>query len=97
MINVKEELEEHIGDKDVEFVRIVFSHSYYGQPPKVIEGSPSDVLPQLNFEYDDGYGGQQLFGYVWYKDGTWSQRGEYDGSEWWEHVTRPTLDVNINA
>ena len=96
-MNVKEELEEHIGDKDVELVRIAFGHSYYGQPPKVIEGLPGDVLPQLDFEYDDGYGHQQLFGYVWYKDGTWSQRGEYDGSEWWEYMARPTLDVNINA
>ena len=33
--------------------------------------------------YYDGYGGQELFGKVWLKEGIWLERGEYDGSEWW--------------
>jgi len=40
-------------------------------------------LRGLNFVYDSGYGGQELFGIVWLDDGTWLERGEYDGSEWW--------------
>lgn len=40
--------------------------------------------------YDNGYGGQELFGTIVYKDGTWLERGEYDGSEWWEHRKLPT-------
>jgi deoxyribonuclease-4 len=58
-------------------------------------GTLDEVLPQLNFYYDDGYGGQELFGYVWYEDGTWSDRGEYDGSEWWQHQTRPDRNAEI--
>ena len=37
-------------------------------------------LNDLNFEYDSGYGGQELYGTVWFKDNTWAGRGEYDGS-----------------
>lgn len=42
-------------------------------------------LKSLDFEYDDGYGGQEIFGYIWYQDGTWSEREKYDGSEWWSY------------
>jgi hypothetical protein len=43
------------------------------------------AVDNLDFEYDCGYGGQELFGYVWYKDGTWTDRYEYDGAECWQH------------
>ena len=48
-------------------------------------------LSQLNFTYDSGFGGQELFGSVWLEDGTWLERGEYDGSEWWEHKECPEI------
>lgn len=44
-----------------------------------------------NFDYDDGYGGNQIamclvvVGSDW-----WLERHEYDGSEWWEFKSRPT-------
>lgn len=50
------------------------------------------TIDQLNFNYDSGYGGQELFGTVYFNDGTWLDRGEYDGSEWWEHMTPPILE-----
>lgn len=50
------------------------------------------VLEELDsIEYDSSYGGQELFGTVWLTDGTWLSRGEYDGSEWWEHNVRPPI------
>ncbi len=39
------------------------------------------TLSEIN--YDDGYGGQELFGIIVFKDNTWLERDEYDGSEWW--------------
>ena len=48
-------------------------------------------LDQLNYEYDNGFGGQKLYGVIWYKDGTWSERGEYDGSEWWAYKCCPII------
>jgi hypothetical protein len=52
-------------------------------------------LNQINKEYDSGYGGQELFGTIWYTDGTWSTRGEYDGSEWWEYHTCPDIPLDL--
>jgi len=48
-------------------------------------------LELLNFNYDSGFGGQELYGYVWFEDGTWLERGEYDGSEWWYY--NKVLDI----
>lgn len=48
-------------------------------------------LQGLDFNYDSGYGTQQLFGTLWHEDGSWQERGEYDGSEWWEHKQLPTI------
>lgn len=50
-----------------------------------------DFKDFMNFEYDNGFGGQELYGTIWLKDGTWCTRGEYDGSEWWEHHERPDI------
>jgi hypothetical protein len=52
-----------------------------------------EFLDLLDFEYDNGYGGQRLFGTIWHHDGTWSSRGEYDGSEWWDHNRVPAIPV----
>ncbi len=50
----------------------------------------------LDFEYYNGYGGQELFGTVWLeKEGTWLARGEYDGSEWWEYNECPEIPMEM--
>ena len=51
----------------------------------------NSFIESLDFEYYDGYGGQELFGTVWLTDGTWLGRNEYDGSEWWSHYFLPTI------
>lgn len=48
-----------------------------------------EFLAALDFDYNNGYGCQYLFGTIWYDDQTFSKRAEYDGSEWWQHVVRP--------
>lgn len=45
------------------------------------EEEKKQFMESLNFEYDAGYGSQKLFGTIWYDDGTFSERSEYDGSE----------------
>lgn len=50
-----------------------------------------EFLNNLNFNYDSGWGSQKLFGTIWYKDGTFSERSEYDGSEWWTHYSCPPV------
>lgn len=43
-----------------------------------------------NFEYDAGYGGNEItLDLVIVGDDWWLERGEYDGSEWWEFKRLP--------
>ena len=49
-------------------------------------------IDNLDFDYDSGYGLQELGGVVVFKDGSWLERGEYDGSEWWEYKKTPTKE-----
>jgi len=49
-------------------------------------------IDELDFNYDAGYGSQQLDGLVLFNDNTWLERHEHDGSEWWEHKRCPTVD-----
>ena len=50
----------------------------------------AETLQMLNFEYDGGYGLQnveptlKIIGYDW-----WMERHAYDGSEWWEFKSFP--------
>jgi hypothetical protein len=40
--------------------------------------------------YDDGFGGREIVGGLKVVgDDWWLERGEYDGSEWWEFKTLP--------
>jgi len=54
-----------------------------------------EFLNKLDFEYDNGFGLQRLFGVVWFEDGTWATRGEYDGSEWWEVHEIPEIPDHL--
>ena len=48
-------------------------------------------LQSLDFVYNAGFGGQELYGIIWYADGTWSQRYSYDGEEEWHHCHVPVI------
>jgi hypothetical protein len=50
---------------------------------------------QLDFQYNSGYGGQELFGNVWFTDGSWLDRGEDDGSEWWVLRECPKISETV--
>ena len=96
--NAKTELIEHIEGRKVKYAHIVYGNPYrldkhgnMNSDQRIIAGTLEEVLPLLDFEYDDGYGSQELFGYIWYEDGSWSERGEYDGSEWWRYQTCPPI------
>jgi len=87
-MNARIELLDEIKDREVKYVHIKFDN-YHKEI--VISGTLADVLPLLNFDYDNGYGSQELFGNIWYTDGTWSEREEYDGSECWSHKQCPEI------
>ena len=102
MRNCREEFLDEVNGHDL-LCAIIYDEDpepdYRDEPlePKAIlkpEYSPNDLsefIQKLNFEYDSGYGSQHVFGIIWYKDGTWSERGEYDGAEWWEYKSCPAI------
>jgi hypothetical protein len=96
MVNAKKEILDHIGEREVDCIKIAFVERNWeiDKKDKVIKFNSID---ELDFEYDDGYGTKSLFGFIWYTDGTWSERGEYDGSEWWEHKEIPSKDCEIET
>jgi len=50
-----------------------------------------DLSKFLNVEYDAGYGGNEICsGLILVGKNFWLERGEYDGSEWWEFKKMPT-------
>lgn len=55
------------------------------------------TLPLLDFDYNAGYGGQELFGTIVFTDNTWMTRGEYDGSEWWDYHTCPSREHVLHS
>lgn len=99
MRNAKEEFIEHVANMaPVKCAQIIlgdWSDDYKVTINLKVNPSLDDYhtflsrLSDLN--YDNGYGGQQLFGNIWYTDGTWSERGEYDGSEWWSYKKSPNI------
>ena len=53
---------------------------------------PHDFFRIANeIDYDNGYGWQEINPelYIMMKDGSWFEREEYDGAEWWRHVKKP--------
>ena len=96
-MNAKEEFLKHVSKKQV-LCSIIKKEKDYGNYKTVailkkgFENKDYDLfLQNLNFDYDNGYGRQELFGSIWYTDGTWSERGEYDGSEWWDYKIPPEI------
>jgi len=59
------------------------------------KGEYEFFIKKLDVEYDDGYGSQELNGTIWLKDGTWMDRGEYDGSEWWNYQVCPEVPKEL--
>lgn len=96
MTNAKEELLRMLSDinkteADIARLKCVTNLDY-------IENTKKEIfsIDDLDFEYSEGYGAQELFGLVLFNDGSWLERGEYDGAEWWEYKKPPT-DEDFNS
>jgi hypothetical protein len=103
MSNAKTELLEALENKaELKCAKITKGYSYDNEEKPTyrlkLSYSKEDLekfLNLLSFDYDSGFGGQELFGTLWLNDGTWLSRGEYDGSEWWEHNTLPEITDDL--
>ncbi len=89
MANLLKETSEFLSErgKSADDVHWVQSRTSDG---KEISFSWMQFVALANFDYDDGYGctevnqSLKVVGADW-----WLERGEYDGSEWWEFKTMP--------
>lgn len=104
MTNAKNELLGHINKRVILAATIYIEDGcYMRENAKLVAKLKVGYTPNqfaqfilaLDFEYDSGYGCQELYGTIWYTDGTWSSRGEYDGSEWWDWNVMPDIPDNL--
>lgn len=100
MINAKEELLETLQEigksiEDIEFAGVYYDYSNYDIEESGARCATEDtnfLLNFLNFSYDEGFGMQYIYGYILFSDGSWLERREYDGAEWWKFMTLPTKE-----
>lgn len=98
--NAKEEFLDHIeGKPQVIAAILVFEiickdYNIIKFPLKATQEDYDKFLNSIDIDYDSGFGGQELYGTIWYADGTWSEREDYDGSEWWEYKKCPKIDLD---
>lgn len=104
MQNAKQELVSLLGSNINKIMCAIVEHSVWNDenPNKsfklLLNHTQEDLtlfLDSLNFDYDNDYGIQELYGTVWFNDGTWLQRWEYDGSEGWEHMKCPEVPTEL--
>ena len=91
-MNARKELQEELEGTSIIAAKI----ELYGDSFTLKAGHSKEELEKfwewMDQSYDSGWGGQNLFGTVWLSEGEgWLERGEYDGSEWWETKKRPEL------
>lgn len=83
------------GKTEADVIGVKAIENFYRAADKqdVFVGTWAEFAALADFTYDCGYGGAninthlQVIGKDW-----WLERGEYDGSEWWEFKTQPTIE-----
>jgi hypothetical protein len=102
-MNAREELLEMLSGRPADMLA---AEVWLGDPEekgKVVAKLPVDhttadlrkFLSDLDLEYYESYGSQELFGTVWLMDGTWLEREEYGGSEWWVRKATPVIPAYL--
>ena len=100
-MNAKQELQRHfdmIGKKPV--CAMIYDSGGLGDMNITLKKGYTDqefekFMEDLDFEYDAGWGSQCIGGTVWFGDGTWLTRNEYDGSEWWAYLYTPKIPDHL--
>lgn len=100
-MNAKQEFLDHTKSERIYCARIGRDENWDGVQEWIIlpvdysSKQWEEFLQKLDFQYDDSYGSQQLFGNIWYGGSKWSSRGEYDGSEWWQFNECPEIPQEL--
>jgi hypothetical protein len=103
MRNAKQELLDTMGSSIANLRCATITHNpfYDDRPKKMVlkegytQADLDEFISKLDFEYDGGYGSQELFGMVWFNNGYWMDRYEYDGSERWDWHKYPSIPEEL--
>lgn len=95
-MNAKQEFLRVTEKHNVLCATIMISHNWddsttFNLRPGYTPEQYQQFVDNLDFDYDDGYGTQHLFGTIWCDHGVWFDRHEYDGAESWEHHKYPAI------
>lgn len=102
-INIKRQLLSHVEDMyNVKAVQLKLerhtthlkSVQLFHLPEGYHEGQLESFLRDIDTSYDNEYGNQMLYGFIWWKDGSWSSRYNYEGKEKWVHNVVPSYPLN---
>ena len=86
-------IDSHHTIDDIDFFSMIIGKDCMDNT-KEIQFSFDDFKRNANFNYDNGYGSAKINTSlkIIFKDGSFLERREYDGSEWWEFVQIPKKD-----
>lgn len=102
MQNAKSEFLEQIKNRGLVCAKLILGDVYsddrkvFALKQKYTESDLESFLKSIDFLYDNGFGGQELFGFIWHTDTTWSERYEYDGAESWDYKEIPAIPDDLN-
>lgn len=60
-----------------------------------VGGDTEAFMNSLNFDYNSSFRYEEIFGTVWWYDGSWSSRDECCGCMQWEHHYVPEIPDNL--
>ena len=100
LTNVMQELLDVLERIDLKFEDIMFANVVLHESDRIKAFLPpgwqdadmdcfKSQLTRMGY-YNSGYGCQTLYGTIVFKNSAWLERGEYDGSEWWELKKMPS-------
>ena len=80
-------------ESDIYFCQVEH-YNYNTNTDDLIQFSYDFFKKFANFEYDNGYGIEQIPERmkIVFKDNSWIERNTYDGSEWWEYKKTPVFN-----
>lgn len=82
---------------DIAWAKVVYIPLFVDEPTSHIlklnhsEDELKDFINSLDYNYDDGYGTQEVYGEIVFNDNSWLERFEYDGSERWDLKKTPSI------
>lgn len=102
MINLKKETLSFISGNKKKLIcatvtRSSKKSSTFLLPLKSTKEVVKQFFTSLNFDYDNGYGFQEVYGILWFKDGSWAKRVNYNGSEWWQLYELPSIPKELQC